>query len=86
MTAWLLILYTLRIFQILIFVRIVMSFFVNPLSRNPLVEMVQTTTDPILNPIRRVMPDTGMFDLSPMVAIILLQVLEQVVISVARMG
>jgi YggT family protein len=85
-TAWLLILYTLRIFQILIFVRIVMSFFVNPLSRNPLVEMVQTTTDPILNPIRRVMPDTGMFDLSPMVAIILLQVLEQVVISVARMG
>ena len=86
MTAWLLVLYTLRIFEILIFVRIVMSFFVSPVSRNPIVDAVRSATDPILNPIRSVLPETGMFDLSPLVAILLLRLLESLVTSVARMG
>jgi YggT family protein len=85
-TAWLLVLYTLRLFEILIFVRIVMSFFVSPVSRNPIVDAVRSATDPILNPIRSVLPDTGMFDLSPLIAIFLLRLLEEGVISVARMG
>jgi YggT family protein len=73
--------YSVRLFQILIIVRIVLSYVVSPVSRNPLVEMVSTATDPILRPIRSVMPDTGMIDLSPMVAILLLQVLERLLMS-----
>lgn len=84
--AWMILIYSLRLFQILIIVRIVLSYVVSPVSRNPFVEMVRTATDPILGPIRSVMPDTGMFDLSPMVAILLLQVLERVLISVAYGG
>ncbi len=86
MAAWQILIYSLRIFEILIIVRIVMSFVVSPGSRNPFVEMVTSATDPILLPIRSVLPDTGMFDLSPMVAILLLQVLERVLISVAYGG
>jgi YggT family protein len=78
--------YSLRLFQILIIVRIVLSYVASPVSRNPFVEMVRTATDPILRPIRSVMPDTGMFDLSPMVAILLLQVLERVLMSVVGLG
>jgi YggT family protein len=78
--------YSLRLFQILIIVRIVLSYVVSPLSRNPYVEMVRTATDPLLRPIRSVMPDTGMFDLSPMVAILLLQVLERVLMSMVYGG
>jgi YggT family protein len=84
--AWEILIYSLRIFGILIIVRIILSYVVSPGSRNPFVEMVTSATDPILRPIRSVLPDTGMFDLSPMVAIILLQVLERVLISVAYGG
>jgi YggT family protein len=83
MLAFQILVYSIRLFQILIIVRIVLSYVVSPVSRNPLVEMVRTATDPILGPIRSVMPDTGMFDLSPMVAILLLQLIEYVLIGIA---
>jgi YggT family protein len=35
-------------------------------------------TDPILMPLRRIVPPAGMFDLTPMVAIILLWVISKV--------
>lgn len=34
-------------------------------------------TEPILGPIRRVMPRTGMFDLTPMVALLVLNMIIQ---------
>ena len=39
--------------------------------------------DPILSPIRRIMPDTGSLDLSPMVLIIGLVVLQKILYGVA---
>ncbi len=39
--------------------------------------------DPILKPIRRIMPDTGAIDFSPMVLIIGLQLLMRLLIGVA---
>ncbi|MEM1133924.1 YggT family protein [Alterisphingorhabdus coralli] len=39
--------------------------------------------DPILNPIRKIMPDTGAIDFSPLVLIIGLNILQRVLISVA---
>ncbi|MCC7365526.1 MAG: YggT family protein [Dehalococcoidia bacterium] len=44
-----------------------------------LYQMLYRTTEPIIEPIRRVMPNTGMIDLSPMAAIILLIILGQMV-------
>ena len=46
---------------------------------NPLVVAVHEVTEPILAPIRQLLPRFGMIDLSPMVAIIVLQVIAQVV-------
>lgn len=40
-------------------------------------------TEPIIDPIRRVMPNTGMIDLSPLAAILALIVLQQLVRSLA---
>jgi YggT family protein len=42
-------------------------------ARNPLIEILSQITDPIVDPIRRIMPRLGMIDLSPLVAILLLQ-------------
>ena len=41
-------------------------------ARNPVVVFLHDITEPILSPIRQFMPRLGMLDLSPMVAIILL--------------
>ncbi len=43
--------------------------------RNPLVILLYDITEPILEPLRRVIPRLGMFDISPIVAILLIQVI-----------
>lgn len=43
-------------------------------------------TEPIIDPIRRVMPNTGMLDLSPLAAILVMIVLQQMVIRLAAVG
>ncbi len=44
---------------------------------NPISQVIQQITEPILAPIRSVMPRMGMFDLSPMAASFLLIILAQ---------
>lgn len=65
-----------RIMDMLILARIIMS--IAGLSPyHPVVRFVNETTEPILAPIRRIMPNTGMIDFSPMVAWLLLGFLER---------
>jgi YggT family protein len=69
---------TVLVLTIAIICRALLSWFPNVDPRNPAVEFLVTITDPILKPIRAVMPRLGMLDLTPMVAIILLQVIGRV--------
>jgi YggT family protein len=41
---------------------------------------VNVLLDPLLNPIRRIMPNTGAIDFSPMVLVVILQILGGIVI------
>ncbi len=78
------------IFTVLIFAivaRSILSFIV-PMSGgrpHPILISINTLiiqiTDPILAPIRRVLPTFGVLDLSPMVAIILLIVIQRVLVG-----
>jgi len=53
-----------------------------PVDRhNPIVAFIYEITEPLLGPIRRVMPSIGGFDFSPMVAIIIIEVAERVLIT-----
>ncbi|OGR00907.1 MAG: hypothetical protein A2284_17680 [Deltaproteobacteria bacterium RIFOXYA12_FULL_61_11] len=54
-----------------------------PVKRdNPLVEFVINSTDPLLRPISKLIPPLGgMVDLSPIIALILLQVLEALIVG-----
>ena len=49
---------------------------------NPLYKIVHEITEPILAPIRQLVPRFGMFDLSPMIASFLLFILLRVLWSV----
>lgn len=66
--------------------RIILSFVIpllggrpNPILMNVYDALVQVT-EPILGPIRRVLPTFGMLDFSPLVAIILLQIIQTVLV------
>jgi len=45
--------------------------------RNPVATVVYSLTEPVLAPIRRVLPSAGGLDFSPMVLLVLLQVLQR---------
>lgn len=68
------------VFNLLILARVLMSWF-NPDPSNAVVRTIYQLTEPILAPIRRLLPSTGMFDLSPMVALIGAIVLEALILQ-----
>lgn len=59
---------------LLIFGRVIMSF-VDPTGRNQISAFLIQTTEPILGPVRRLLPQTGMFDFSPLIVLLVLGVL-----------
>ncbi len=66
---------------IAIVARALMSWFPPPGRDSPffvIQQIIHQITDPIIEPIRRIMPRMGMLDLSPMVAMILLIVIQRV--------
>ena len=65
----------LRILILLIFASSVMSWF-NPDPKNPLVRFVHAIVDPLLHPIRSILPGTMGMDFSPMVAMLVLWFLQ----------
>jgi YggT family protein len=48
---------------------------------SPIFQVLWRVTEPIIEPIRRIMPQTGMIDLSPLAAIFALLVLGQLVLG-----
>ena len=57
-----------------IMARVIISWF-SPNPTNKLIIILYQVTEPFLAPLRRIIPRVGMFDFSPFVAIILLQLL-----------
>ncbi len=63
------------ILQIAIIGRALLSWFpVDP--RSPLVSVLNEITEPVLAPLRRVVPRIGMIDITPMVAIFVLYIIQ----------
>jgi YggT family protein len=78
----------LNILYIFLLARVLMSWF-RPRYRTggnswffQLEEILWRVTEPLLAPIRRLLPQTGMFDLSPLVLFLVLQVLQSLVRSI----
>ena len=46
-------------------------------------QMLWRVTEPIIDPIRRVMPNTGMIDLSPLAAILMLIIMTQAIANLS---
>ncbi len=62
---------------VLIFARVLISW-VDPMGRNQASVFIIQTTEPILAPVRRMLPQTGMIDLSATVVLLVLFALMRV--------
>jgi YggT family protein len=68
----------LALYSLMIFIRIIFSWGMAGYG-NALMRFLVNATDPLLVPLRRIVPPFGMFDLSPMVAFIVIMLLQAAV-------
>ena len=58
-------------FELLVIGRVLLSY-VEPGGRSGFAQLLVAVTEPVLGPIRRLLPKGGMFDFSPLVVILVL--------------
>jgi len=73
-------------YTFLIFIRVLLSWInidpYRPVIDHPLIGILNQITDPVLQPLRRIIPPIGgTLDISPVVALFLLEILRRVVVS-----
>jgi len=64
--------------EILILARVLLSWF-DPGGRSRFAGFIIQTSEPLLAPVRRILPRTGMIDLSPLIVLIILGVILRAV-------
>jgi YggT family protein len=70
-----------RLYEFVLLARVLISWVrVDPY--NPVVRFLYQITEPVLDPIRRALPQTMGIDFSPLIALLLIQVLLTVIVSV----
>ena len=73
-----------RFCRYLIFATIILSWVVMfTQSRSPYIEVIQELAEPLLAPFRRILPNMGMIDLSPIIAFLTLYIIEMIMNQVA---
>ncbi len=72
-----------QVLEILIIVKVILSYFMDPY--NPLRSAIDRLVEPLLAPIRRVVPTIGMFDFSPLILIILVQLIAGILVKLLLM-
>ena len=72
-----------ELFFLALIIRIILSW-INISPYNPISRITHQITEPLLGKIRQYIKPLGMFDFSPMIAIILLEVIQRVVASLLK--
>ena len=68
------------LFILVVIVDSILTYFLSP--DNPVRNALDRVVIPFLAPIRRVVPPLGMFDLSPLILIVLVEVLSSILVHV----
>jgi YggT family protein len=67
------------VFTLAIIAHALLSWFPIDRYNNPIARVLDQIVAPILEPLRRVVPPVGMMDITPIVALIILQILQAVI-------
>lgn len=65
------------LYQGLILLRVILSWFVSPQTDRPVLDLLKRLTDPALEPARKALPETGGIDLSPLIVLIGLELVKR---------
>lgn len=68
------------ILTLIVLADIVVSYFVDPF--HPIRQTLDSIVSPVLTPIRNLMPQTGMFDFSPLILLIIIRLVENILIRI----
>ena len=68
-----------QILVLLVFVSVILSYFMDPF--HPIRRGIDNIVEPMLTPIRRIVPLVGMLDFSPLVLILLIQFAARIFIA-----
>ncbi len=68
----------LQLFKLALLARIILSWFPNVDRSNPIIQFLFDITEPVLRPVRAMLPQSGMFDFSPLVVFLIIQVLATI--------
>jgi YggT family protein len=71
--------WAIRIYSLVVIVEVILTFFL-PIY-HPLRSFLHRLVEPALAPIRRLLPQTGMVDFSPLVLILLLQLIDILLVN-----
>ena len=74
---------TIQIYNFLLIIRILLTWFPNIDSTNPIISNLYSITDPYLNIFRGVIPPIGGLDLSPILAFISLNLIQSLIAVLA---
>ncbi|HUN08953.1 MAG TPA: YggT family protein [Aggregatilineales bacterium] len=78
------ILYTLlQIYSFILLARVLLSWFPNIDRSNQIVQFLYDVTEPVLKPIRDMLPQNGMMDFSPLIAFLIITVLTRLLTSIS---
>ena len=77
--------FALGLYVWLILIRVLLSW-VNPDPYNPIVQFLVQATDPVLVPLRRLIPPVAGLDLSPIAALLGISVLQRLLVGLFRGG
>jgi YggT family protein len=73
---FLIISYLLTFFELILLARVLLSWFPNIDRSNPIVQLLYDITEPVLRPVREMLPQTGMVDFSPLVVWLIIRVIR----------
>ena len=68
-----------QLVTLLVIVQVALSYFLAPY--HPVRQSIDRLVEPLLVPIRRILPQTGVLDFSPLVLIILVQIIARLLVG-----
>jgi len=68
-----------QLITLVVIIKVFLSYFMSPY--HPLRYNLDRLVDPMLKPIRRLIPSVGMLDLSPIILIVIVQILGRIIVT-----
>ncbi|MEI7847577.1 MAG: YggT family protein [Chloroflexota bacterium] len=69
-----------QVLTFLVLAHVILSYFMNPY--HPVRQFIDRMVDPLLSPIRKIVPLIGMMDFSPVILIILVQFISDAIVKI----